>query len=72
MLLTVLIAGVIVGRLWATPVLALTWVIPVALTSGASLEVLVDAFTSGLIVAAVGVAIRLGFDRLARPVTARA
>jgi hypothetical protein len=73
MLVTILIGSAIVGRLWAVPLLALTWAVPVALTTSGGAEVLVSAYTLALVNGAIGVGLRQLGDRVVgRMVPARA
>lgn len=73
MVLTVVIAAALVGRMSAVPILALTWVIPAALHRGATLTAAADAFLAACLVGALGVLLRVAYGWVTtRTVTARA
>lgn len=73
MVLTVLIAAAVVGRMSAVPILALTWVIPAAVYRGATFTAAADAFLAACLVGAIGVLGRVAYGWLTtRTVTARA
>ena len=74
MILTVLIAGALVGRMSAAPIVGLTWALPFVMTRNAyDLELIVSAVLAGTVIAAFGVLGRLLYDHV-KPsrVTARA
>ena len=72
MLLAVLIASAVVGRLSAVPVLALTWIIP-AVVVGAGEGAAVQAVVLAPLSALAGLGVRALYERLAsRVLTARA
>ena len=64
MVLTVLIAAVFVGRWTAAPLLAMTWALPVAVTRGLGLSAAFDAFLAAVVIALVGVGLRVAYDAL--------
>ena len=66
------IAAMFVNRLWAVPVLALTWMVPVGLTNGWDPTLLAGAFVLAALNAVAGILLRFGGERLIKPLTARA
>ena len=73
MVLTVLIASALVGRMSAVPILALTWVVPAAVHRGATFSAATDAFIAACLVGAIGVLVRAAYGWLTtRTITARA